>query len=148
MLPWHNKNIQAAIRHRRYCEGLWIRTGLYVHHEMFKVSKIVVENTLASAKSENFNKRSNHPRKIKGLFSVLWIKYYIKVQLSFQILSTQIQLWPIVLINNFFCQTIINIHSGFPSSTLLHGKPLVEQSCISMMDIFEPFTETDIRQVT
>ena len=34
--------------------------------------------------------------------------------------------------NNFFCQKILNIH---------------DESCISMMDIIEPFTETDIRQL-
>jgi len=49
--------------------------------------------------------------------------------------------------NNFFCQKILNIHSGFQSSTLSQGKPLVEESCISMMDTFEPFSETDIRQL-
>ncbi|KAK2164042.1 hypothetical protein LSH36_70g07012 [Paralvinella palmiformis] len=32
-------------------------------------------------------------------------------------------------------------------STLSQGKPLVEESCISMMDTFEPFTETDMRQL-
>ena len=47
MLPWYNKNIQAAKRHRRYCERLWIRTSLCVHFDMFKVSKILVKNTLA-----------------------------------------------------------------------------------------------------
>ena len=47
---------------------------------------------------------------------------------------------------NFFCQKILNIHSGFQSSNLLQGKPLVEESCISMMDTFELFTETDIKQ--
>ena len=45
-------------------------------------------------------KRSKHPREIKGLFSVLWIKYYIKVKLSSQIISTQIKIWPIVLITS------------------------------------------------
>ena len=49
--------------------------------------------------------------------------------------------------NNFFCQNILNIHSGFQSSTLSQCKPLVEKSCISMMDTFEPFTETDTRQL-
>ena len=38
MLPWYNKNIQAAKRNRRYCVRLWIRTRLRVHFEMFKVS--------------------------------------------------------------------------------------------------------------
>jgi hypothetical protein len=57
MLPWYNKNILAAKRQRRYCERLWIRTSLCVHFEMLKVSKILVKNTLASAKSEYYNKR-------------------------------------------------------------------------------------------
>ena len=56
MLPWYNKNIQVAKRYRRCCEWLWIRTSLCVHFEMFKVSKILVKNTLASAKSEYYNK--------------------------------------------------------------------------------------------
>ena len=56
-LPWHNTNIQGAKRHRRYCERLWIRTSLCVHFEMFKVSKILVKNALASAKSEYYNKK-------------------------------------------------------------------------------------------
>jgi len=68
MLPWYNKNIQAAKRHRRYCE---IRTSLCVHYEVFKVSKILVKNTFASAKFQYYNKRSKHPRESKGLFSVL-----------------------------------------------------------------------------
>ena len=52
MLPWYNKSIQVAKRHRRYCEWLWIRTTLCVHHKMFKVSKSLVKNTLAFAKYE------------------------------------------------------------------------------------------------
>ena len=49
--------------------------------------------------------------------------------------------------NNYFGQKILNIYSGFPSSTLSQGKPLVEESYLYMMDTFEPFTETDIRQL-
>jgi len=48
--------------------------------------------------------------------------------------------------NNFFCHKILKVHSGFHFSNLSHDKPLVEEFCISMMDTFEPFTETDIRQ--
>ena len=47
---------------------------------------------------------------------------------------------------NYFCRKILTIHSGFPSSTLLQGKALVEESCIPLVDTFEPFTETDIRR--
>jgi len=71
MLPWYNKNIQAAKRHRSYCELLWIRPSLCVHFEMFKVNNILVKNTIASAKYEYYNKTIKHPREIKRLFSVL-----------------------------------------------------------------------------
>jgi len=50
-------------------------------------------------------------------------------------------------LNNFFCQKILGIHSGFHSRTLSQGKSLVEESCMSTMDTFELFTETDIRQL-
>jgi len=50
-------------------------------------------------------------------------------------------------LNNFFCQNILNIHNGFHCSTLSQDKPLVEESCMSMMDTIEPFTGTDIRQL-
>ena len=40
LLTWYNKDIQAAKRHRRYCERLWIRTGLSVHCEMFKMARL------------------------------------------------------------------------------------------------------------
>ena len=78
MLPWNNKNIQAAKRHRRYYEWLWIRSSLCVHFEMFKVSKMLVKIPLPLLNLNIIIKRSKHPREIKGLFSVLWIKYYIK----------------------------------------------------------------------
>jgi len=99
MLPWYNKNIQDAKRNRRYCERLWIRASLCVNYEMFKAIKSQIKNTLASTKSEE-KKRSKHPKEIKGLYSVLWINYYIKVKLSFQIISTQIKISPIVLITS------------------------------------------------
>jgi len=57
MLPLYNMNIQAAKRHRRYRERLLIRTSLCAHYEMIKVSKILVKNTLASAKPEYYNKK-------------------------------------------------------------------------------------------
>jgi len=49
---------------------------------------------------------------------------------------------------NNFCQNILNIHTGFTSSTLSQGMPLVEESHISKMDTFEPFTETDMWRVS
>ena len=55
--PRYNKDIQAAKRHMRYCERLWIRTGLCIHYEMFKVSTIRVKNALGSSKLEYYNKK-------------------------------------------------------------------------------------------
>ena len=49
--------------------------------------------------------------------------------------------------NNFFYPIILNIYDGFRSRTLSNGKPLVEESYMSVMDIFDPFTETNIRQL-
>ena len=49
--------------------------------------------------------------------------------------------------NNSFCQKILIIHDRFPYSTLPQGRPLEKESCISMIYIFDPFTETDIRQL-
>jgi len=60
---------------------------------MFKVSKILVKNTLASAKSEYYNKKIKPSKgNQRTVFGVVKIKYYIKVKLSFQILSTQIKI--------------------------------------------------------
>jgi len=101
MLPWYNKNIQAAKRHRRYCERLWIRTSLCVHFEMFKVNNILVKSTFASTKSEYYNKKLKASKENQmTVFSVQNKVYYIKVKLSFQIISTQIKIWPIVLITS------------------------------------------------
>ena len=146
MLPWYNKNIQAAKRHRRYCERLWIRTSLCVHFEMFKVSKILVKNTLASAKSEYYNRKIKASKgNQRTVFSVVnKVLHKSQTVLPNNINSDKDMAH---CFNNFFCQKILNIHSGFQSSTLSQGKPLVEESCISMMDTFEPFTETDIRQL-
>ena len=137
MFPWYNKNIQTVKKHRRYCDRLWVRTSLCVHYEIFKVSKIEVKNTLASAKSEYYNKKIKTSKEIKGLFSMLWINYYITLP------DKDTTHW----FNNFFCQKLLSIHAGFSSSTLSQGMPLVEESCISMIDKFEPFKETDIRQL-
>ena len=41
LVPWYNKDIQAAKRHRRYCERIWTRTGLSVHFEMLKAAECV-----------------------------------------------------------------------------------------------------------
>jgi len=125
---------------------MWIRTSLCVHCEMFKMSKNLVKNTLASAKCEYYNKKIKASKgNQRTVFSVV-NKVLHKSQTVFanNINSDKDMAH---CFNNFFCQKILNIHSGFLSSTLSQGKPLVEESCISMMDTFEPFTETDIRKL-
>jgi len=48
-------SVTPYIGHRRYSEGFWIRSGLYAHQIMFKVSKIIVKITLISDESEYCN---------------------------------------------------------------------------------------------
>jgi len=62
MLPWYNKNIQTAQRHRRYGDRLWVRTGLCVHCEMFKISKILVKIPLPLLNQNIIIKTLKHPR--------------------------------------------------------------------------------------
>jgi len=66
LLPWYNKNTQAAKRHRRYCDRLWIRTG-----------------------------KCAFKKKQRTVFSVL--NKVLPKRISFQILSTEIKIWPIIL---------------------------------------------------
>ena len=56
-LPWYNAEIQAAKRHRRQCERLWQRTGLTVHHQMYKEARTTLNTLLESAKAEFYNNR-------------------------------------------------------------------------------------------
>ena len=102
-----------------------------------KVSKILVKNIIASAKSEYYNKKIKHPRTVFSVVNKLLHK-------SQTVLPNNINSDKDIAhcFNNF-----LNIHSGFRSSTLSQGKPLVDESCISMMDTCKPFTETDIRQL-
>ena len=103
-------------RHRMCCVWLWIRTGLYSQYEMFKISKIQTRNDLASEKQLNITiKRSKHAKEFKALFSMLWIKYYIKTHLSSQILSIQTKKWPIILITSTVNRYQIYIKSSLPA---------------------------------
>jgi len=97
---------------------------------MFKVNKILVKNTFASAKFKYYNKKIKASNGNK--------------RTVFSIVNKVLHKDMAHCYNNFFYQKILNIHSRFHSSTLSQGKPLVEESCISMMDTFEFFTETDI----
>jgi len=110
MFPWYNKITQAAKRHRRYC--VWIRTSLCVPFEMFKVSKILVKNTFASAKSDYYNKKIKACKaNQRTVFSVVnKVLHKSQTVLPNNINSDKDMAH---CFNNFFCQKILNIHSGF-----------------------------------
>ena len=113
---------------------------------MFKVSKSLVTNTIASAKSEYYNKTIKASKGNQTtVFSVV-NKVFHKSQTGNPNIIKSDKDMPHCF-NTFIYQAILNIHSGFPYSTLSHGKPLVEESCMPMMDTFYPFTETDTRQL-
>ena len=52
LIPLYSKDLQAGRWHRRYYEGMWIRTSLYVRNNILNISKMQVKNIIASAKSE------------------------------------------------------------------------------------------------
>ena len=113
--PWYNKDIQTAKRHRRNCEWLWITTGLCVDHEMFKVSKIQVKNTLDSAKSEYYNKKIKVRKgNQRTIFNVVNKVSHKSQTVLPNIINSDKDIAH--CINYFFCQKILNIHDGFPSS--------------------------------
>jgi len=110
---------------------------------MFKVSKIKVENTLASVKSEYYSKTPKENQ--RDVFSAVN-----------KVLHKSYTVLPIIInsdkdmahcFNNLFCQKIKKRHDGFPFMTLSQGMPLVEESCMSMMNTFEHFAHIDIRQL-
>ena len=59
LVPWYNKDMQAAKRHRRNCERLWTRTGLSVNFEMFKAARLFVGELLVTSKSQFYNDKSS-----------------------------------------------------------------------------------------
>jgi len=113
---------------------------------MFKVSKILVKNTLASAKSEYYNTKIKASKgNQRTVFNVVnKVLHKSQTVLPNNINSDKHMTH---YFNNNFCQKVLNINSGFHSSTLSQDKPLVEESCMSMMDTFDPFTEIDIGQL-
>ena len=100
LLPLYNENIQAAKRDRMYHDRLWSKTNLFVHYEMFKVSKLLVTNIIVSAKSEYYNKKIKASKEYqRTIFSVV-NKVLQNVKLSFQMILTHIKIWLIVLITS------------------------------------------------
>ena len=118
-------DVQAAKRHIIYYERLQIRTGLRVHRGMFQVSRIEVKNTIASAKSEYYNKNTKiSKRNQRTVFSVV-----NKVLSKCQTIINSDK-YMVHCFSNFTCQMIVNIHDGHPFSTISQGVPLVEVSCM------------------
>ena len=75
MLPRSSKNILAAKRHRRYCERLSITTSWVFIMKCSGSVQFFLKIPLSLLNLNIIRKRSKHSREIKGLFSVLWIKY-------------------------------------------------------------------------
>jgi len=131
LLLWRSRDRPAVKRRRRYCE--WLYVGMF-GMKCSSSLKFMLGIPLPLPIPSLTMKRSNQAREIKGLFSVLWLKYYVnKVWLSFQILSSQTKIRPTVLI---ILPKYIKIY--IMSSFL---------ACISIVDTFEPLTEIDIKQL-
>ena len=82
------------------------------HHEMFKVSKILVKNILVSAKSDYYNEKVKAcKRNQRTVFSGV-NKALHKSQTVITNIINSNKDRPIDL-----CQKILNTHDGFPSST-------------------------------
>ena len=139
LLPWYNKDIQAAKRHRMYCERLWIRTGLCIRYEMFRLK--------ISLPLPNQNITINKIKASKGNQRTIFIDVNKVLHNGQTVLPNIINSDKDIThcFNNFFYQKILNIPNGFLSSALSQGNPLVEEFCMSKMETFEPFTKTDIR---
>ena len=94
------------------------------------MSKILVKNTLASAKSEYYNKKI---KASKG-----------NQRTVFSVVNKVLHKRQIVLPNSIYSDKdmgqrfnfVLNVHDEFPSNPLLPGMPFVERSYMSMMDTF------------
>ena len=128
LLPWYNKDIQAAKRHRRQCELLWKRTGLTVHYDMFKAARLFVREQLSSAKSQFYNEniaKCNGDQ--KTVFSVVN-----------KVLHRKKSIQKILTIRDNLQLSKDNPVPHIPSG---------EVSCESCMATFEPFTGVEIRKL-
>jgi len=86
---------------------------------------------------------SKPARIVKGLVSILLKKGLYKNEIVLpNIINYDKDM--VHCFNNFFCQNILIIGNGFPSSTLSLGASLLEESCIYMMDTFQLSTYSDM----
>jgi len=71
MLPWYNKNIQAAKRHKGIVSGCGSGPVCVFILKCSRSVKFLLKIPLPLLNLNIIIKRSKHPREIKGLFSVL-----------------------------------------------------------------------------
>ena len=95
---------------------------LCVHYEMFKLSKILVKNTLASPKSEYYNKKIKASKENqRTVFSVM----YKVLHKSQTVLPNNINSDKDMAhcFNNFFCQKILNMKRSSNTSCAVDSMP-------------------------
>jgi len=103
--------------------------------------KISFKNILTSARSQYYNRKIKICKGNQRTFFIVGNKVLYKNKTVFPT-QTKIESF----FNNF-CQKILNVHDEFPSITLSQGIPLVEESCMSMIDRGKALTGTNIRQL-
>ena len=144
LVPWYNKDIQAAKRHRRCCERLWNRTELTVHYEMFKAARLFVRELLATAKSQYYNNKIiDCNGNQKTVFSVVNKVLHRKTTVFPDIFDSDKEMAE--EFNTFFHQKIQKIRDGFPPTNLAHAIP--SDPCHSSLSTFDALSQSDIKKL-
>ena len=108
---------------------------------MFEISKIQVKNIHTSAKSEYHNKKIEVSKGNLMTVSNVVNEVLHKITVLPNIINSDKDMAYCLITSSV--KKILKIHDGFLFSILSQGKPLVEESSVSMMDTLEPFAEID-----
>lgn len=143
-VPWYNKDIQAAKRHRRYCERLWTRTKLTVHHDIFKAARLLVRNRLSTAKAQYYNNKiKNCNGNQKAVFHVVNKVLHRNKPLLPTIYDSDVKM--ALEFNNYFQDKIQKIRDGLSSE--IQYTPPTEPTCTSVMSRFEPLSRKEVKEL-
>ena len=143
-VPWYTKDIQAAKRHRRYCERLWRRTRLTVHHDMFLQARLNVRDLLVSCKAAYYSNKINKCNgSQKAIFNVVSNVLHRKQDILPDSFDSQQEMAD--GFSKFFQQKIQTIRDQFDT-------PEVEQNesipyCQYRMSRFKRLSETDVMKL-
>ena len=144
LVPWYNKDIQAAKRYRRYCERLWIRTKLTVHHDMFKAARLFVRNSMSSAKAQFYNNKiAKCNGDQKAVFNVVNKVLHRKKLVLPNIYDSDGKM--ALDFNSYFHDKIQKIRDGLTNNAPY--TPPIDPICTSAMATFKPFTEIEIKKL-